>query len=184
MKIKSKKIKLKNGKELVLTCPVLADAEEIAEYLNTIACQTRFISMDEADKKATKEGEEKWIEGILTDKKSLCILAKVDGKIVGVGNIDPKRGNRIRFNHVCLIGVSVLRDYWRLGIASALMENLIAFATKNSYEQIELDVVSSNESALHLYKKLGFKEAGKLTHAMKYPDGSYEDITIMQKFLI
>ncbi len=184
MKIKQKTVKLKNGKEMVLVCPVLEDAEEIARYLNTIASQTRFISMDEKDKKADKEGEEKWIKEILANKKALCLLAKVDGKIVGVGNIDPKRGNRIRFNHVCLIGVSVLKEYWRLGIASTLMNNLIAFAIKAGYEQIELDAVSSNEVALHIYSKLGFKEVGKLARAMKYPDGSYEDITIMQKFLV
>lgn len=180
----NKKIKLKNGEILTLTSPKVDNAQEMADYYTTIVAQTRFISSDIMDSKATKESQQGWIEGTLHDEQSLVILAQIDGKIVGLGNVNPKRNNKVRYRHVCLVGVSVLKEYWGLGIASAIMKGLIEFAKKARFEQIELDVVSTNESAVHLYKKFGFIEEGRLTHAMKYTDGTYADFIIMQKFLV
>ena len=184
MKLSEKHLKLKNDKNLILTSPKIENAQEIADYLNTIAGQTRFMSIDIDDAEATREGEEKWITEIAKDEKSLNVIAQVDGKIVGLGNVNPKRISRIRYRHACLIGISILKEYWGLGIASAIMSELIDFAKKTGFEQIELDVVSTNESAIHLYKKYGFVEVGHLIHAMKYTDGTYADFIKMQKFLI
>lgn len=184
MKLRKKQVKLKNGKTLVLISPKIENAQEMADYYNMIVAETKFISADIMDPKATKESQEKWIKGSIDDEKSLVITAQIDGKIVGMGNINPKGKNKVRYKHVCLIGVSVLKQFWGLGIASAIMKELIEFAKKIGYEQIELDVVSANESAVHLYKKFGFVEEGRLTHAMKYTDGTYADFIKMQKFLL
>ena len=96
MKLSEKHLKLKNDKNLILTSPKIENAQEIADYLNTIAGQTRFMSIDIDDAKATKDGEEKWITEIAKDEKSLNVIAQVDGKIVGLGNVNPKRISRIR----------------------------------------------------------------------------------------
>ncbi len=180
----NKNVKLKNGKVLTLTTPSIDNAQELADYYNTIVCQSRFVAADAMDTKLTAENETQWIEKSEKDERSLIIAAKLDGKIVGLGNISTKNPKYIRFKHSCGLGVSVLKDFWGLGIASAIMTELVEFARKASFEQIELDVVSTNESAVHLYKKFGFVEEGLLTHAMKYTDGTYADFIKMQKFLV
>lgn len=184
MKLRRKQIKLKNGETLVLTSPKIENAQEMADYYNTMITETRFVASDILDSKATMESQEKWINQSLNDEKSLIVIAQIGGKIVGMGNINPKGTKRVRYRHVCLIGVSVLKQFWGLKIASAIINELINFAKKTGYEQIELDVVSTNEGAIHLYKKFGFVEEGRLTHAMKYTDGTYADFIKMQKFLI
>lgn len=184
MRLRRKQIKLKNGETLVLTSPKIENAQEMADYYNTMITETRFVASDIFDSKATIESQEKWINQSLNDEKSLIVIAQIGGKIVGMGNINPKGTKRVRYRHVCLIGVSVLKQFWGLKIASAILTELINFAKKTDYEQIELDVVSTNESAIHLYKKFRFVEEGRLTHAMKYTDGTYADFIKMQKFLI
>ncbi len=184
MELVGKRIKLKNGKTLILTSPKIENAQEIADYYNRVIAETRFLSADIKDEKDTVESQEKCIRENMVDKKSLDVIALLDGQIVGIGNVNPKRNNKVRYRHVCLIGVSVLKQFWGLGIASAIMNELINFAKKVKFEQIELNVVSTNESAIHLYKKFGFVEEGRLSRAMKYTDGTYADLINMQKFLI
>jgi len=48
-------------------------------------------------------------------------------------------------------------NYRKKGIATSLMEYIFAL---NMYEKYILEVVDTNENAIKLYKKLGFKEVG------------------------
>lgn len=52
-----------------------------------------------------------------------------------------------------------------------------------THEQEELEVISSNTSAIALYKKLGFKKYGTFPNNMKYVDGTYESADWMMKKL-
>jgi len=47
------------------------------------------------------------------------------------------------------------------------------------YEQMELEVVSENEAAVALYRKLGFVEYGRLPHGFKNRDRSSYDLLSM-----
>ena len=82
------------------------------------------------------------------------------------------------------MGISVLKEFWGLGIASEIMKVLIETAETYGYEQIELAVVSENTPAINLYNKFGFYETGYRNNAMKYADGSYAKFILMQKDLI
>ena len=53
----------------------------------------------------------------------------------------------------------------------------------NNYEQVELEVVESNERGIRLYKKMGFEVYGKRPCAMRYKDGSYISEILMYKSL-
>ncbi|MDH5601813.1 MAG: GNAT family N-acetyltransferase [Gammaproteobacteria bacterium] len=48
--------------------------------------------------------------------------------------------------------------------------------------KLVLEVLSKNENALHLYRKLKFKEVGRLRHHF-FIDNEYCDSVIMEKFL-
>ena len=45
-----------------------------------------------------------------------------------------------------------------VGIGSALMAQLIAFARENGFAQLELEVRSDNARAIRLYEKFGFQK--------------------------
>ena len=171
-------MRLKNNKEIILEKATLEDAEEMAKYAKCIFSETEFLSHGK-ESKPTKQSQEKYISSSIENDRVLILLAKIDNKIIGMGNITPKSSN-IRFSHRSAIGISVLKKWWGQGIASLIMSELINFAKKMNYEQIELSVVDKNESAIALYKKFNFYQTGKTTHAMKYSDGTYADFIDMQ----
>jgi len=103
--------------------------------------------------------------------------------MVGSGNFGSK-SKKSRLAHRCDMGISVLKEYWGLGIASEIMKVIIEKAKEAQFEQIELQVVEENLSARHLYKKFGFYETGYIKNGMKYADGTYAKLIIMQKDLI
>ena len=56
---------------------------------------------------------------------------------------------------------------------------LTAFSREAGYEQIELEVVSSNTPAINLYKKLGFSVYGERPRSFRLKDGNYSDELLM-----
>ena len=178
-----KEIKLKNGQILTISSPTLDDAQELADYANTIRYESKFITMSEEDGLSTPTSQEKWIQSTLNNDRSFIFSAKINGKLVGSGNFGPK-SNKTRLAHRCDMGVSVLKEFWGLGIASEIMKVIIEKAKEAHFEQIELQVVEENASARHLYNKFGFYETGYIKNGMKYADGTYTKLILMQKDLI
>lgn len=86
--------------------------------------------------------------------------------------------------HRCTVGISLYREFWGMGIGTALMGEILAGAKAAGYEQAELEVVSANVAAIRLYQKLGFEITGTLPWAFKYKDGSYADFLLMVKKLV
>ena len=108
--------------------------------------------------------------------------AKKNGFNQHCGNLGPKSKHK-RISHRCDMGISVLKEFWGLGIASEIMKLIIDKAKEVGFEQIELQVVAENEPARHLYKKFGFYETGYINNGMKYNDGTYAKFILMQKDL-
>ena len=177
-----KEIKLKNGEILTIFSPTLDDAQELADFLNTIRYESKFITIGEDEPLATVTSQGKWIQSAINNDKSFIFSAKINGKIVANGNLGPK-SNKSRLAHRCEIGISVKKEFWGLGIASEIMKVLIEKAEQLQFEQIELQVVEENEPARHLYKKFGFYETGYIRNGMKYSDNTYTKLILMQKDL-
>lgn len=177
-----KEIKLKNGGILTIISPTLDDAQELADYANTIRYESKFITMGEEDEPCTRASQEGRIQAQSDDDKYFMISAKLNGKLVGSSTFGSVSG-KARLAHRCDMGMSVLKKYWNLGIASEIMKVIIEKAKKVGFEQIELQVVEENVPARHLYKKFGFYETGYINNGMKYADGTYAKLILMQKDL-
>ncbi len=110
----------------------------------------------------------------------LFIVAEADGQIVGYIMCRIEHGLLglgKRKGHV--ISIAVLPPYRRRGIATAMMEEVLArMVERYGAEECFLEVRVSNFPAISLYEKLGFKKTDVIKHY--YPDG--EDAYIMTKF--
>jgi len=58
------------------------------------------------------------------------------------------------------LGIAVSQDARGMGIGSMLMKALINRAKEDGYTSLSLSVDPNNEHAVHVYKKLGFREYG------------------------
>lgn len=85
--------------------------------------------------------------------------------------------------HQCEFGIIVGPEYRNKGIGTQLIKNLIHLA-KDQFriELLHLQVYSENP-AIHLYDRMGFKEFGRQMAWIKEEDGQYTGRVFMEKFL-
>jgi ribosomal-protein-alanine N-acetyltransferase len=95
------------------------------------------------------------------ENPKIFLVAEADGKIVGYNmcriefGVSNVRTAFVRKGHV--ISVAVMQDYRGLGIGKALMERGMAGVKEGGATEIYLEVRVTNNTAVGLYKKLGFK---------------------------
>ena len=150
------------------------EAENVIACLKKLSGQTRFLSRMASEITMTVEEEKKYLENRLDEKNAVQIGAYLEGELVGLGSVWCVGGTS-RKNHRCELGISLDEDYWNLGIGSRMMEALIDVAQRIGFEQMELQVLSDNEAAIHLYNKYGFEACGTVPNAYKDFDGRYHD---------
>lgn len=182
MVIEEKKVILKNGQICILRSPRIDDAVQMIEYLRVSACETDFLLRYPEEVNVTLEQEKDMLQWYLDSKRDVMIVAEIDGDVVGNSSFSSV-GKKIRVRHRCSVGIALYKNAWGLGIGTALLELLIAKAIECGYEQMELDVVSKNVRAIHLYEKMGFIKCGIRPNAIRHKDGTYDDDIIMVKQL-
>lgn len=183
MWIEEKNITLKNGQSCVLRAPELTDAEQLVEFVKAISEETDFVISYPEEADFPVEQERFFLQHFADASRELMILAVVDGKIAGDCQFTEIGKGRLKVRHRCAIGIALYKEYWGLGIGRALIELLAEKAVETGYEQMELEVVSSNARAIGLYKRMGFVKTGEKPRAIKFKDGSYDGIDIMVKNL-
>ena len=99
----------------------------------------------------------------------------VNGEIIGTASLNRKPR---RMSHRGEFGISLKKAWWGCGAASALTEAVLAFAKENGFEQLNLEVRSSNARAIHLYEKYGFRKLCTFPHFFKI-NGEYIDFDLM-----
>lgn len=106
------------------------------------------------------------------------IVAVLDGRIVGSGDIFQHKGRR---RHVGDIGISVHDDFQQRGIGSALMTALVDVADNwLDLKRLELKVYTDNAPAIRLYRKFGFEVEGML-RGDAFRAGQYVDSLFMAR---
>ena len=169
---------LKNGEPLLLRSLGAQDAEETLGVIKRTAGETPYMMRYADEWTITVEKEKQTLADMERSPKALMMGAFIGGRLVGVGNFRPAHpGDRAR--HRAVMGISVLKSHWGMGIGTAMMQAMIEAAKTTALEQLELDVVSTNETAIRLYQKCGFVEYGRLPRMMKYRDGTYADAVLM-----
>lgn len=64
--------------------------------------------------------------------------------------------------HKAQLGIAVHDKYQNKGIGTALLKHLLNIAKMKKLKKIWLEVVTNNNIAIHIYKKVGFQIEGKL----------------------
>jgi len=71
------------------------------------------------------------------------------------------------------------KQFWHQGIGSLCTRYMIQYGFNElNLNRIQLSVLESNQIAVNLYKKLGFRYEGKLRQA-QFKNGHYHDVIIM-----
>ena len=171
----------KNGKFLDIKIPENVDCASLVEMMKTTYAESEFLTRYEDEFHISVEDEVKWISKF-DQKTSYMLIVKDGDKVVGNAAINPV-GDVDKLKHRCTFGIALINAYQGMGVGRFLTKQMIAFASKAGYKQIELEVVSKNHKAIHLYLSEGFKVYGTRPNAFRYRDGRHVDEYLMVKEL-
>jgi L-amino acid N-acyltransferase YncA len=102
-------------------------------------------------------------------------IAEDNGEIVGLYILHPN--NIGRCGHIANASYAVKNGRRGKHIGEALVKDSLEIAVELSFRILQFNaVVATNIGAIHLYKKLGFKELGTISGGFRMDGGKYEDI--------
>lgn len=185
MIFEEKKINLKNGQTAILKSPCVEDAEKMLNYIKKACGETDYLLRYPEEWNISVEQEEGWVNHLRSSPDTLAITCYVDGEVAGNCEISFRGGMKtsMKTSHRATIAIAILKDYWDLGIGSAMFKELIAAAQERGTEIMELEFIEGNERARHLYEKFGFRIISEKPNAFKLKDGTYKKEFYMQKYL-
>ena len=151
------------------------DAAALLAYLKIVGGETDNLSFGAEGVPLGLEAEQDYLRAQWDSPDNVQYFAKVGGEIIGTASLN--RGHN-RMRHRGVFGISLKKAWWGCGAASALMEAILAFAGENGFEQLNLEVRSSNARAIRLYEKYGFRKLCTFPHFFKI-HGEYVDFDLM-----
>lgn len=162
---------LKDGREAVLSVPTADDAAEMVAYLRDIAQETEFtIAYPEERQAMTTEQEAAFLQSKREDPNVLMLMCRVEGRLAG--NCEVTFGGRIKVSHRGTVAIALRREFWGLGIGTAMFREMIALARQRpGVLQLELDFIEGNQRARALYEKMGFRIVGVKPDALRLKSG-------------
>ena len=99
------------------------------------------------------------------------------GEVVGLYILHPN--NVGRCGHICNTSYAVKSGKRGLHIGEKLVKDSLSVGARLGFRILQFNaVVASNIHALHLYKRLGFTQLGRIPQGFLMKDGHYEDIIL------
>lgn len=173
----------KNNRIFIVRSPDENDASTIIEYSKILFESTDQVLTTPEEFNMTVDNEKTWIKGFNKNPNSLLRVAENNenemiGMLFFVGH------NKTKASHSGEFGLSVHPAWQGVGIGRTLILDLLAWAkTGKKIEKVNLQVFSTNNKAIDLYRSLGFIEEGRHVKAIKQPTGDYVDVIQMYTWI-
>lgn len=132
--------------ELQVRAATADDAEAVAAIIERVVAEPRPVALPRV---LNRDEVQQW-QRRLGDQGCL-IVATLSADVVGFGAIDYNTEQP----DTCLLGVWVLPDHRRQGIATALGADLLDFAREAGYKRVRGRLPEGNEPALAFLSGLG-----------------------------
>lgn len=115
-------------------------------------------------------------------KGTRTYVAEENGKVVGSYILRPNRPGL--GNHVSNAGFMVDSAARRLGVGRAMGEHALEEARRLGYSAMQFNfVISTNETAVRLWQRLGFRIVGTLPGAFRHSQKGLVDAYVMYRLL-
>ncbi len=120
------------------------------------------------------------VEAMLQNPDNHCLVADIDGEVVGAVNLDVGRGRK---SHSATLGIMVRDDFAGRGLGSRLLDEMISAADDwLAISRIELEVFADHGAVVGLYESRGFAREG-LKRRAAFRGGEYRDVLVMARLL-
>lgn len=156
------------------------DAINLAEVRLQIDGETENLDREKGESYLSEAGFLDLIKEDTDRPNHLFLVAESDKRLVGFSRCE---GSSLkRFAHKAEFGIGILKEYWGYGIGKNLLNTSIEWADANAIKKMTLNVLETNDSAIHLYKKCGFEVEGVLKKDKRLSDGHYYNTIVMGRW--
>jgi L-amino acid N-acyltransferase YncA len=115
-------------------------------------------------------------------KNTRVYVAENGGRVVGTYILRPNQSGG--GSHVANAAFMVAPDAQGQRVGRAMAEHCLTEAYRLGFRAMQFNfVVSTNASAIRLWRKLGFKIVGTLPGAFRHPQKGYVDVYVMCRLL-
>ncbi len=156
------------------------DAEELLRLRKQLDAETTLMMLEPGERTTTVRQEREEIRETFAAGNRTILIAEEEGHLVGY--LEARGGQFNRNRHNAQIVMGVLQDYAGRGIGTSLMAEAENWARQHGIKRLELTVMKHNQSAISLYKKMGFVTEGERSHSLLV-DGALVDELYMAKLL-
>jgi RimJ/RimL family protein N-acetyltransferase len=174
---------LPNGEELTIRQGQEQDAAALLVMFRQAVRETDFLlTSPEEVNSMTVTQEREFIRSFIRNPNSLLLLSFIRTGTVGILSVaQPRPGKQA---HVGELGITILKPYWNLGIGRRMMQTMLNWAQQHPVIRvIQLGVFAGNVKAIKLYSLFGFREKGRLERMIRQPDGTYQDLIYMTRWV-
>lgn len=173
-------VTLKDDRTVVLREATSGDAEAMLAYMYANLPEFHRYVLTTPDEFDYTPDQERQMIDETRDRQGLILLALTESGVIGMLMSHPQRRQRIA--HVAEVGMTICDAYREVGLGSAMMAYLIAWAEAHPVvEMMQLSVYADNPRAIALYRKFDFVEAGRLPRRSKFGPEQYKDDIIMYR---
>lgn len=165
----------KDGRKVTLRPIRWEDLDDCIEFINSLIDEGADIAVET---KVSRNEEADWLGKRLASMEKgelVDIVAEVDGKMVANAEVGRRSGP---MSHVGDLGIGIRAGYRGIGVGTMLMETLVDESRKMGLKVLVLSVFDTNKTAKGLYKKIGFKENGRIPKGV-FKNGEYIDLVRM-----
>lgn len=158
----------------------IKNVRKFQDFVNSLIKEDAMISRNE---KVSLTEEINWLKNTIKsieDKRTVYLVAESDKTIIGTTEV--ALNLKGRQNHVAGLGISIRKDYRRIGLGKQLMNEIIKLAKrklKPKPKMIRLSALSKNKPATKLYQKFGFKKVAKIPRQFQYKRKLIDEIIMI-----
>ena len=157
------------------------DAEKFLDLRKQLDTETRFMMLEPGERQTTPEEQREMIEKWLAQKNNIVLVGEdEDGRLVGF--LTAAGGTYRRNRHNVYIVIGVLEAYTGQGVGTRLFESMEERARSLGLHRMELTVLTHNDRAVALYRKMGFEVEGIKQDSL-FIDDDYVDEYFMVKLI-
>jgi ribosomal protein S18 acetylase RimI-like enzyme len=155
-----------------------ADAEAIIAILEGIASERIYTAID----RPWSADRQRQHLVSLSAREAIHVAETERDAIIGYQALELWAPTLDSMAHVGQIGTFLRPEWRRRGIGEALFHRAVDFARKRDYLKFVIQVRASNTSAQGFYRRLGFRECGRLHRQVRI--GEREDDEIIMEFFL
>lgn len=179
MYIETMKMRLRDGRRIVLRSPEPEDAAADLACMRDTAGETEFLLNSPEDVPQDAARHAGALEDVRDDPYQLLLLC-MDGDVV-VGRLHGAVNPRKKLCHRYRLGLCVRRANWGQGLATAMLHVAERVARELGCSQAEVEVMAHNRRAIRLYEREGYRIVSVHPNAVRFPDGRMADEYLMIK---